>query len=116
MALRGFPKISLIARRRTPGEIARGSSSAKPLVAGQRWTFTRIWIACLPLSIAAIAGSILLSGGDPERRPFVIFGIGIILGVIGLVSLFVGLIQAGNIERARRRARDAARQKEGPRP
>jgi hypothetical protein len=114
MAFRLFPRITLIARRKTAAGIARGSSSNRPLTARQRWSFTRIWIVCLPMSIAAIAGSILLSGGDPERRPFVIFGIGIVLGVIGLASLFVGLIQAGNIERARRRARDAARRKDAP--
>ncbi len=78
--------------------------------------FTRIWIGCLPFSIAAIAGSILLSGGDPEHRPFVIFGIGITFGVIGLLSLFVGLIQAGNVERERRRARNAARARDEKKP
>jgi hypothetical protein len=116
MALRGLPKFSLVAKRRTAADIVRGTSVEKPALSGQRWSFTRIWVACLPLSIAAIAGSILLSGGDPERRPFLIFGIGVVAGVIGLLSLFVGLIQAGNAERARRRARDATKQQEGRQP
>jgi len=98
MARKAQRRFSLIAPRRQATDGPR-----------RGWTFTRIWIACLPLSIAALAGSILLSGGDPDRRPFVIFGIGIVFGVLGLASLFIGLIQAGNIERARRRARDAAR-------
>lgn len=89
----------ILPRRRTieGGEQPRGFS------------VTRIWAVCLPLSIAIISASILLSQGDAERRPFLLFGIGIVLGVIGLLSLFVGLIQEGNRERARRRARDAAR-------
>ncbi len=103
MARRGFLNFNMILPRRRPGDPQR-----------QGWGFTRIWIACLPISIAAIVGSILVSGGDPEQRPFLIFGIGVTFGVIGLFSLFVGLIQAGNIERARRRARDAARAKETP--
>jgi Na+/melibiose symporter-like transporter len=93
--------------------LPRGSAR-KSAIGRKPMTFARIWVACLPLSIAAVAAAILLSGGDPERRPFAIFGVGIALGVIGLVSLFVGLIQAGNLERARRRARDAARAKDHP--
>ena len=100
---RGFLNFSMILpRRRRDGSERQGFS------------FARVWLACLPLSIAAIAGSILVSGGDPEHRPFLIFGVGVIFGVIGLLSLFVGLIQAGNIERARRRAREAARAKDLP--
>ena len=101
MAPRDRRKFSLIAPRNSDG--------SRPGI-----TFTRIWIACLPLSIAAISGSILLAGGDPEQRPFVIFGIGIAFGVLGLASLFAGLVQAGNKERARRRARDAARARSQP--
>jgi uncharacterized membrane protein YbhN (UPF0104 family) len=89
----------LLPRKRTPADTA----------APRGMTLARIWIACLPLSIAILAGAILLSGGDPDRRPFLLFGIGIILGVIGLISLFIGLVREGNKERARRRARDAAR-------
>jgi hypothetical protein len=105
MARRRSGLFSLILPREPRG---KGPIGRKP------WTFSRLWIACLPLSIAGVAGSILMSGGDPEKRPFVIFGIGVTFGVIGLLSLFVGLIQAGNIERARRRARQAARRGEGP--
>lgn len=73
------------------------------------FSVARIWAVCLPMSIGIISASILISQGDAERRPFLLFGIGIVLGVIGLISLFVGLIQEGNRERERRRARDAAR-------
>lgn len=93
----------ILPRRRNLPRLGEGEEQPRG------FTVTRIWAVCLPLSIAIISASILLSQGDAERRPFLLFGIGIVLGVIGLLSLFVGLIQEGNRERARRRARDAAR-------
>ena len=82
--------------------------SASPLQRGL--SLRTAWSVLLPVSIAAISGAILLSGGDPEQRPFLIFAGGVLAGVVGLLSLFVNLIQAGNEERARRAERERQRQ------
>ncbi len=96
-------------RRRPSGATRRASLLDIAPLLRRRWTLTSLWGICLPLSIALVSGSILLSGGDPAQRPFLIFGAGVVCGVIGLASLFVGLIEAGNKERARRAERDRAR-------
>ncbi|MDR3493478.1 MAG: hypothetical protein P4L82_02650 [Ancalomicrobiaceae bacterium] len=75
----------------------------------RRLTFGTLWRIFLPTAILAIGGSVLSSEGNPLERPIWIFAAGVICGIIGAVSLFVGLVEDGRQERARRSARDGAR-------
>jgi drug/metabolite transporter (DMT)-like permease len=91
-------RFSLLSPRPSPGG-RRRPDDPRPR---PRLTFGSLWRIFLPAAILAIGGSVLSSQGDPNERPIWIFAAGVICGVIGAVSLFVGLIDEGRRERAHR--------------